>query len=131
MCGCSQPKKPPSVKPKSSLSSSGNFTEETLSANVGSGEDPNQIVTVEYVGPVVEPFTIRSRFNRGPDGQFLSLRFGNNDRNRFRTVFMSDAEFLISLKGRQNEPLYRVVGTSLQEDDTRNPVAFLGAPITA
>jgi glycosyltransferase involved in cell wall biosynthesis len=124
MCGCNQPKKPPSVKPKSSLSSSGNFTEETLSANIGAGK-PDEMVTVEYVGPISETFSIRSKL-----APAVNYRFGNNDNHRMKSVFLSDAEFLISIKGRQNEPLYRVVGTSLQEDDTRNPVDFLGTPIT-
>lgn len=124
MCGCTQTRKPPAAKPKSLLSSSGNFTQQSVLENTGQGGQ-NQMVTVEYIGPMAETFTIRSRTVPG-----ISYRFGNNDLHRIKSVFLGDAEYLIGQLGRDAKPTYRVVGVSGAEE-VYDPVTFIGAPITA
>lgn len=124
MCGCNQKKKPVSSVPSSTLSSSGNFTQESL-AKVVQSNDKSQMVTVEYIGRLAETFSIRSRVDRN-----IIYRFGNNESHRARPVLLADAEFLISQRNEHNQPNYRIVGMGITQE-TLDPSAFLGQPITA
>lgn len=125
MCGCNQgKKKPPSPTPSSTLTSSGNFTQESL-AKVVQSNDKSQMVIVEYTGPIAETFSIRSRVDRN-----ITYRFGNNENHRARPVLLSDAEFLLGMTDREAKPIYRIVGTGGGQE-VLDPAAFLGQPITA
>ena len=125
MCGCSQTKKPPSSKPSSLLSSSGNFA--TQSVVEEDLQNPNQMVMVEYIGPIAETFSIRSRSRVSKN---IVYRFGNNDNNRSKFVLFDDAEYLIGQLGREGKPIYRVINEP-SKNESYDPVAFLGTPITA
>lgn len=120
MCGCNSPKKP-NGQPSSLMSSSGNFP------NVMDVADPsnqNQMVTVEYIGPRRETFTINSRVMRS-----VSYRFGNNDTHRLKSVLIGDVDFLTTLNER-GVPLFRVL-SNIAVQEANDPAAFLGQPITA
>lgn len=118
-CGCSTPKKVNSI-PNNTLASSGDFNASSgIQAEIGA-----QMVRVEYVGPIEETFSIRSRVDNS-----IMYRFNNND-HRERSVFLQDAEFLAGLGDANGNPLYRqVVAQPLVE--TRDPSAALGAAILA
>lgn len=119
-CGCSKRTlvaKPPS----STLQSSGSFANAVQPMTV----DGSQMVNVEYVGPVTEPFTINSRVQPG-----IRYRFANNDYHRVKTVLIQDAEYLINLLDGNAVPLYRVVPTGAAAE-TNDPVAFIGQAIQA
>jgi len=124
MCGCNSKKKPPSPTPSQTLASSGSFTAESMRSVVKSN-NPTQMVIVEYTGPLVETFSIRSRVDRN-----ITYRFGNNENHRSRTVLLADAEFLMGMTDRNGKPTYRIVGTGVPQE-AQDPSAFLGAPITA
>lgn len=124
MCGCNSPKKPPTPVPSSILSSSWNFTSESIQ-KLANDNDKSAMVMVEYVGPIAETFTINSRMATG-----VRYRFGNNNTHRSRPVFLGDAEFLMGLIDGKGNSMYRVVGGTNRED-ADDPVAFLGQPITA
>lgn len=121
MCGCQTPKKAISV-PNSTLSSSGNFD---LQAGVNEGEKATQMVQVEYMGPLEQTFSIRSRVDRN-----VTYRFGNNHNYKVRTVFLADAEFLMGMTDGFGVPQYRQI-TSGATIETRDPAAFLGQPLVA
>lgn len=123
MCGCSKPKKPVSSQPASTMSASGNFAFDTPSQPV-EGVDKQQMVQVEYTGPVKEPFTFTSRMSRD-----IRYRFANNEQHRIKAVFFGDAEFLTSQRGRDGKPMYRIVSNI--NTVTHDPAAFLGQPIMA
>lgn len=120
MCGCSGTKKANNL-PASLLSSSGNFSTQE---NVNSGEQATSIVQMEYVGPMEQTFSIRSRVDRE-----VVYRFGNNDSHRQRAVFLGDAEWLTGIRDANNKPAYVILTSSNIE--TRDPAAFLGVPIGA
>lgn len=124
MCGCGGSKTPIMDNPASLLTSSGNFTNESIAAIVEKN-DPTQTVIVEYLGQNVGTFTLKSRFAPG-----VMYRFGNNDMDRVRTVFLGDLEFLLSLAD-GDKPSYRVLGSGATAPENNDPAAFLGAPITA
>lgn len=102
-CGCGGAKKPLG-KPISMNSSSGNFS---ASAPIPEGADPTQMVNVEYLGPIAESFSIRSKVDPG-----LNYRFGNNSNSKEKTVFLQDAYFLIGLLDGDGKPLYRIKGVA-------------------
>jgi glycosyltransferase involved in cell wall biosynthesis len=121
MCGCNSAKIPPAGKPVSFLTSSGNLD---VAGNQITG-DPSQMVMVEYVGPVEGTFSIRSRVSKN-----VTYRFGNNEYNKNKAVFLGDAEYLTGQIGREGIPLYRVLNAPTNSEGY-DPVAFLGTPITA
>jgi len=114
MCGCNQPRKPIGT-PRSALSSSGSFSNVPIS---DIPDNKNEMVTVEYVGPIAEPFTITSRISRD-----VRYRFANNQYHSQHTVFLGDAEFLTGLTDKDGKPMYRIVGKNL--DSNMNAIAFL------
>jgi len=118
MCGCNQPKKPPSTSPKSTLSSSGVFTKDSVQAVTGStsGKTEEQ---VEYLGIQQGTFRIRSKADPR-----VMYAFGANDLHRIQTVLAGDVSFLLSLGQ------YRVV-SDVSVMEQYDPADFLGQPITA
>lgn len=124
MCGCQKPKSPASPTPSSMLSSSGNFSQQSI-AKLVEGSDKNQMVTVEYTGPIVGTFTINSRVSRE-----VSYRFGNNDFHRTRSVFLGDAEWLIGMNDREGNPTYKIL-SNVSISEVNDPAAFVGQAITA
>lgn len=121
-CGCGTKTKVTTI-PSSSMSSSGNFTAFMESEKQEQGDVSAQMVTVEYVGEIREPFSIRSRVMPGK-----VYRFGNNDYNRMNVVFLGDAEFLTSMVDGNNMPKYRVLGAG-SPAEVRDPTVFLGQAI--
>lgn len=121
-CGCGAKRTPTSV-PNSTLSSSGNFTQESWADPSAMAKNPNQMVEVEYLGPIAESFSINSRVRRD-----VIYRFGNNDYHKIRAVFLADAEFLAGIGDGEGKPLYRILaaGATMEEHD---PTAFLSAPL--
>lgn len=124
MCGCGGSKKPMTPNPSSMLSSSGNFSGQSISEVVEPGNKA-QMVVVEYVGPIVEPFRIGSQMSKN-----ISYRFANTDQHRTKNVFLGDAEFLISQTGRDGLPMYKIM-SSVGVENADDPALFLGQPITA
>lgn len=124
MCGCNQKRKPPTRTPSSTLTSSGNFTQDSI-AKVVQSDDKSQMVVVEYVGKLSETFSIRSRVDRS-----IIYRFGNNEAHRTRTVLLADAEFLLAQRDAENRQNYRIVGTGTVSE-VNDPSAFIGQPIAA
>lgn len=121
MCGCQKPKTPPGAMPSSLLSSSGNFAMESV---VIDPTNPNQMITLEYIGSRQETFTINSRVSRD-----VRYRFGNNDQHRTRSVFLGDVDFLMGLM-EGTKPNFRVL-SSVAVAETNDPAAFIGQPIMA
>lgn len=121
MCGCSPQKKVVNI-PNSTLTSSGNFADQT---GVNQGVIPTQMVQVEYLGPIEETFTIRSRISRD-----VMYRFGQTPDYRDRTVYLQDAEFLVGLMDQFGNPLYRQITTTAMMEK-RDPAAFIGQPVVA
>jgi len=122
MCGCNSPKKPLGSQPASTMTSSGNFSSASITP-LEFDADKQQMVVLEYVGPVLEPFTITSRMSRN-----VRYRFGNNDQHRLKTVFLGDADYLMGQAGRDGKPLYRMVSHAGVEG-ANDPTEFLGQPI--
>lgn len=123
MCGCNTT--PPPVQiPQSLLSSSGNFTMESIQEAIDTN-DKTMMVTVEYIGDRQEPFSIRSRVSGD-----VVYRFAANSLHSVRAVFLGDAAFLIAQQDSEGKPTYRVV-SNIARIDTNDPSAFVGAPITA
>lgn len=122
MCGCNSTKKPLGPQPGSTMTSSGNFSNASL-LPLESDADKQQMVTLEYVGPVKEPFSFNSKMSRS-----VRYRFGNNDQHRTKTVFLGDAEFLLGQTGREGTPLYRMISHAGVEG-ANDPTEFLGQPI--
>jgi glycosyltransferase involved in cell wall biosynthesis len=121
-CGCGA-KKVVTTKAQSTLTSSGNFQPESI---IYSADTPGvQMVKVEYIGSLREPFSIRSRVDPS-----VTYRFGNNDYHRVKPVFLQDAEFLMGLLNEFGQSNYRVVttGPALEGQDI---ITFLGAPLEA
>jgi glycosyltransferase involved in cell wall biosynthesis len=118
MCNCGGTK-PTQNQPASLLSGSGNFN----IAEDFAMDTATQMVKVEYIGPRAETFSIRSRAM--PDKMY---RFGNNPHHKEQTVFMQDAEFLLSLMEGER-PQWRVLAQGASMDQ-RDPAAALGAAIT-
>jgi len=117
-CGCRK-KKIVNTKPTGILRSSGVF--ENVEAFI-EHENGAQMVRVEYLGPIEQTFSIRSRVAPG-----VTYRFGNNKHKKTATVFLQDAEFLVGRVDGNNHPLYRMVrGAKVEE---RDPQAVLGRKI--
>jgi len=117
-CGCGK-KVIVKTKPKSSLRSSGNFsnTEEVIGTDMAS----EQLVQVEYMGPNEGKFSVRSRVLPGKTYRF------NNNHNKIQTVFLRDAEYLVAQTDRDNIPVYRMItGATMEQND---PQAFLGRAV--
>ncbi len=115
-CGCNS-KKIPKTQPASLLSGSGNFSME----GAASGEDiTTQLVNVEFMGPEEQSFTIRSRVDRR-----VAYRFGNNPHHKEATVYLQDAEFLISMTDGDGRPKYRILNVTSPLEE-RNVAEFLG-----
>lgn len=121
MCGCTGTKKPLSPTPASLLASSGSF--ENNEVNVDP-TNPNQMVTVEYVGEQDSTFTINSRVSRD-----VRYRFGNNQHNKVKNVFIGDVQFLLGLN-QAGSPTFRVL-SSVAVEEVNDPAAFIGHPIAA
>lgn len=119
MCGCASTKKATN-KSSSAMSSSGNFS---VQENVNTGGIKEQMVQLEYVGPLEQTFTIKSRQQPG-----ITYRFGNNDSHRVRSVFLGDAEYLTSLMDGNEKPLYVMLSTGGMME-TRDPAVFLGQAV--
>ncbi|MBU1777990.1 MAG: glycosyltransferase family 2 protein, partial [Gammaproteobacteria bacterium] len=119
MCGCSG-KKPVKSVPKSTMSSSGTFDQSMLD---GGTELASQMVQLEYVGPIEQTFSLRSRVMPGQ-----VYRFGNNTHHKVQTVLMGDAEYFTGMRDGENRPLYSVVSARAMME-TRDPSAFLGAAV--
>ena len=124
MCSCGGPKKPIAPIPGSMMTSSGDFSNASLSA-VLEGGDKQQMVMIEYVGPLKEPFTVTSKMSRD-----IRYRFANNEQHRNKAVFLGDAEYLIGTNGRDGKPIYRII-SSMGVENANDPAVFLGAPIVA
>ena len=120
MCGCQGTKPPITQNPASLLSSSGNFENNEIHIDPS---NPNQMVMVEYMGDY-ESYPIGSRQNRG-----VTYRFGKQETNSRRAIFVNDLKFLLSLNT-GGEPLFRVIGQVAQPENF-NPVLALGKPIVA
>lgn len=108
------------TKPVSTMTASGNF-------NIAGGNSQNQdmetMVRVEYVGPLTEEFSIRSRVDPS-----VYYRFGQDEAHKQRTVFAQDAEFLISLIDGNGNPNYRIIG-NISSTENRDPAMFLGTMV--
>lgn len=121
-CGCGTKTKVNTL-PASLMSSSGNFTNFVQSEQMIEGETPAQMVTVEYVGELREPFSIRSHVLPGK-----VYRFANNEHNRTNVVFLGDAEYLTGMMDGNNMPKYRILGAGAMAE-VRDPTVFLGQTI--
>jgi len=84
------------------------------------GNAPAQMVTVEYMGELVEPFSIRSVVIPGK-----IYRFGNNEHNKTNIMPRGDADRLVGMIGGNNLPKYRVLGAGATAE-VRDPASFLG-----
>lgn len=123
MCGCNKPKKKPVAPlPASTLSSSGNFG--AAAVNSTEKESTNQMVMLEYTGPLEGTFSIRSRVDKTK-----IYRFGNNPSHRTRAVLSGDAQLLTSMLDGQGNASYRIVSLG-GADRQYDPTAFLGQPIS-
>jgi hypothetical protein len=119
MCGCQTPKSTDN-KPSSLFSSSGNF--DITEGHLDDGT-PTQMVNVEYIGENTGTFSVRSRVQPG-----ITYRFGNNPGHREKSVFLADAEYLLTL--RQGErPQWRVLTRGARMEQ-RDPAAVLGQAIS-
>jgi glycosyltransferase involved in cell wall biosynthesis len=119
MCSCAGTKRT-NNQPKSTLSSSGNFAP---NENVNDGQLATEMVKVEYVGPLEQNFTIRSKVQAG-----LVYRFGNNDSHRQRDVLFGDAEWMTGMRDGSEKPLYIML--TAQPMEARNPASFLGIAVS-
>jgi len=122
-CGCSSSKKTPRVV--KALTSSGNFSDNGSTNLQTIQTDEGQMIMLEYVGPVEEPFTIRSRAVSG-----ITYRFANNPLHKRKAVFLHDAEYLTSILGPDDKPMY-IIATAGATLNAGDPSAFLGVPIQA
>lgn len=105
MCGCNNPKtKIPTGKPLSAFSSSGSFSSGSA---IPEGAEPTQMVSIEYLGPLAETFSVRSRLDPS-----VNYRFGNNPLHKERTVFLHDAYNLIGNLDGEGKPLFRMRGVA-------------------
>jgi glycosyltransferase involved in cell wall biosynthesis len=114
-CGCGK-KVIVKTKPASTLKSSGNF------ANIPEIFDETtneQMVNMEYLGPLEQTFSVRSRAVPG-----VTYRFGNNTHHKMRTVFLRDAQYLVGQVDKNNQPTFRIVSGATMEN--RDPQAVLG-----
>src|SRR5258706_8123690 len=102
-CGCGGSRKVVTM-PNSTMSSSGNFTPESLADSSEVQGSPNQIVEVEYLGEKRETFSLRSRVDPN-----VMYRFGNNEYNKVRAVFLYDAEWLIGMTDEFGSQAYPIV----------------------
>lgn len=119
-CGCGGTKKIIN-RPSSLNTASGDLNKSLL---VPEGTDLNQMVVVEYVGPVAETFSIRSRVDRS-----INYRFGNNPYHKDRTVFLADANILIGTLDGTGKPMYRIKGITGAVEN-RDP-SIIAGKITA
>jgi hypothetical protein len=115
-CGCGGTKKIIN-RPASLNTASGDVAQSLL---VPEGAEATQMVVVEYMGPIQETFSIRSRVDRG-----INYRFGNNPYHKDRTVFLADANYLIGNLGGDGKPLYRIKGITGAVED-RDPSVIAG-----
>lgn len=120
MCGCGNNKRV-TTQPASLGTSSG---DPAMNVQVEEGA-ATKMVQVEYVGPIAEDFSIRSKIDRN-----IFYRFGNNQWNKERTVFLADAEFLTSQTDGDGAPLYRILGDVMAAEN-RDPSVALGQPVAA
>ena len=116
-CGCSK-KRMVKRLPKNTFSSAGNFDTPVQEDTV-----QDQLVRVEYSGPMTQNFTIRSRVDPS-----VSYRFGNNQYNKIKTVFMKDAQILTARTNAKGGSDYRIVaGATIEAMD---PQSVLGRAIS-
>lgn len=122
-CGCGS--KNSATKAKI-LTSSGDFRElSDLQSKAFTSEDGQQMVKMEYVGPMIEPFSIASR-----EMPSIRYRFANTPSNKQRAVLVQDVPYLAGLTGPDGSPLYRVVDSNFLTP-TSEASAFLGTPVQA
>lgn len=121
MCGCND-MKIVRTQPGSTLSGSGNFK---VSDGIVAEEIKTQLVNVEFMGPESQSFTIRSRVDPR-----VSYRFGNNMHHKEATVYLQDAEFLMSMVDGQGTPKWRVLQVA-NALEARDPGSFLGEAVQA
>ena len=81
------------------------------------------MVTVQYVGPIAESFTIRSVVDRT-----IMYRFGNNAHHAIRNVFRGDLDHLFEMTDKMGNPMYRLVETD-RSIANNNPAAVLGQAV--
>lgn len=120
MCGCGATN-PTNNIPSSLLSSSGDF--DITEGKLDDGT-PTQMVNVEYIGDNVATFSVKSRVQPG-----VMYRFGNNPGHKEKTVFLGDAEFLLTLRN-GDKPQYRALTRGARMEQ-RDPAAVLGQAIQA
>lgn len=120
MCGCQGTKTPKTNIPASLLSSSGSFENNEIHVDLS---NPNQMVVIEYLGSH-ESYPIRSRSSKD-----VIYRFGKNDQDKARAVFVGDLNFLLGLNDAGSQ-LFRVVG-QVAENESYNPSLALLKPIVA
>lgn len=125
MCGCNT-KKIVNMQPGSTLSGSGNFK---VTDGAVTEEIRAKMVTVEFLGPETQTFTISGPVNPNRVNPRVAYRFGNNIHHKEATVFWEDAEFLISMVDGQGNPKWRIVNVA-QALGSRDAGAFLGAEIS-
>lgn len=124
MCGCKSTKKPMAPQPSSLMSSSGNFDMQT-NVNPTEAEKREQMVTIEYLGDIKSPFSIKSKM----DGN-VRYRFADDEFHKVVTVFLGDAQFLLGQLSKSGLPLYRII-SGVQTNSNYAPTEFLGHPIAA
>ena len=120
MCGCNKKKIPVKSQPKSTLSSSGNFKQESTEEIIET--DGQQMVSVEFMGDSGVKYNVRSRVVPG-------LNYTFKESKRVQAVLLGDLPYLNSLQDR-GQPLFRVLSGGSPEE-VRDPSAFLGQPIAA
>jgi len=120
-CGCGG-KKLPNLKPASTMSASGNFSQKSLQEI--ESEPSTQMVMLEYIGGQAGTFSLRSKVSRD-----ITYRFGNNDSHRLHSVLLGDAEIFLGMNER-GAPIFRMLqgGGVSQAND---PTEFIGHPIAA
>ena len=118
-CGCSG-KKIVTAKPGSMYASTGNFNKTSDTIILPEGASPTQMVNIEYMGSVAEPFSVRSSVDRS-----INYRFANNPYHKEKTVFLADALRFIQMLDNNSNPLYRIKDASNPLE--QNPAIIVGA----
>jgi hypothetical protein len=79
------------------------------------------MVLLEYMGPIAETFSLRSRVDPG-----VNYRFGNNNVHKEKTVFLQDAYEFIGLLDGESKPMYRIKGVA-GAGSPHDPSVIVGA----
>ena len=121
-CGCGGKKTANSI-PSSSMTSSGNFVNFMNTQVTTEDGLQSQMVTVEYMGDIMEPFSIKSVAIPGK-----LYRFGNNEYNKKNVMFKEDADRLTGMLDGNGIPKYRILGAG-STPEVRDPAVFMGTAI--